>query len=156
MIKYYTVKVKYNKKGQAGEESKKVSESFLLPAVSFTDAEARIHKEIGQTADGEFAVNAMSVTEIQDVFRNTEGGQWYMCKITIAYEDDGKIAKVKQNYMVEGMTVQGASKSIDEQLKDVMFEYEITNVALSTIIDVFYPDLDVELSRESATEAHAE
>ena len=147
MIKWYTVKVKYNKKGQDGEESKRVSESFLLPAVSFTDAEARIHKEIGQTADGEFAVNAMSVTEIQDVIRNTEGGQWYMCKITITYEDDDKVTKVKQNYMVEGMSVQNASNSIDEKLSDAMFDYETTNVALSPIMDVFYPDLDKELSR---------
>lgn len=153
---WYTVKVKYNKKGQNGEESKRVSESFLLPAVSFTDAEARINKEVGQTADGEFSVNAMSVTEIQDVFRNTEGGQWYMCKITISYEDGDKVTKVKQAYMVEGTSVQDASNSIDTQLKGVMFDYETTNVALSPIMDVFYPDLDVELSREPVAEIDGE
>ncbi len=152
MIKWYTVKVKYNKKGKEGEDSKRVTESFLLPAVSFTDAEARIHKEVGQTADGEFSVNAMSVTEIQDVIRNTEGGQWYMSKITISYEDNDKVTKVKQNYMVEGMSVQQVTNSIDEKLSDAMFDYETTNVALSTIIDVFYPDLDKEISRTSMGE----
>jgi len=155
MIKWYTVKTKYIKKGNEGEESKKVTESFLLPAVSFTDAEARIHKEIGQTAEGEFSVNAMSVTEIQEVIRNTEGGQWYMSKIAISYEDDGKVTKVKQNYMVEGMSVKQASNSIDEKLNDAMFDYEITNVALSSIVDVFYPDLDKELSRVSIESADA-
>jgi len=152
MQRWYTVKVKYMKKGQEGEESKKANEAFLLPAVSFTDAEARINKEIGQAADGEFLVHAMSLTEVQDIFRNTEGGQWYACKITITYEDDGKITKVKQNYMIEGMSVQDATTRLDEELKDAMFDYETTNVALSPIIEVFYQDLDREISRTPVEE----
>lgn len=150
MNRWYTVKVKYNKKGQEGEESKKVNEAFLLPAVSFTDAEARIHKEIGQTADGEFLVHAMALTEVQDIFRHDAGGQWYVCKITITYEDDGKITKVKQSYMVEGFSVQEATSSLDEELSDALFDYETTNVALSPIIDVLHPNLDVEISRTPA------
>ena len=134
------------------EESKKVNEAFLLQAVSFTDAEARINKEIGQTADGEFLVHAMSVTEVQDIFRHNDGGQWYLCKITISYEDGDKVTKVKQSYMVEGLTVQEATASLDEELEDAMFEYETTNVALSPIVDVLHPDLDVEISRTSAEE----
>jgi len=147
MQRWYTVKVKYMKKGENGEESKKANEAFLLPAVSFTDAEARINKEIGQTADGEFLVHAMSLTEVQDIFRNTEGGQWYNCKITITYEDDGKVTKVKQNYMVEAMSVQSATERVDGELKDAMFEYETTATSFSPIVDVFYQDLDREISR---------
>jgi len=135
------------KKGENGEESKKANEAFLLPAVSFTDAEARINKEIGQTADGEFLVHAMSLTEVQDIFRNDEGGQWYNCKITITYEDDDKVTKVKQNYMVEAMSVQAATLKVDEELKDAMFEYETTATSFSPIVDVFYQDLDREISR---------
>jgi hypothetical protein len=153
MQRWYTVKVKYNKKGQGNEDSKKVNEAFLLPAVSFTDAEARINKEIGQTADGEFLVHAMSLTEVQDIFRNEDGGQWYMCKITISYEDNGKVTKVKQNYMVEALSVQDATTSLDSQLEDAMFDYETTNVALSNIIDVFYQDLDREISRTPLEES---
>lgn len=153
MQRWYTVKVKYNKKGQGSEDSKKVNEAFLLPAVSFTDAETRINKEIGQTADGEFLVHAMSLTEVQDIFRNEDGGQWYMCKITISYEDNGKVTKVKQNYMVEALSVQDATTSLDSQLEDAMFDYETTNVALSNIIEVFYQDLDREISRTPLEES---
>lgn len=153
MQRWYTVKVKYNKKGQGSEDSKKVNEAFLLPAVSFTDAETRINKEIGQTADGEFLVHVMSLTEVQDIFRNEDGGQWYMCKITISYEDNGKVTKVKQNYMVEASSVQDATTSLDSQLEDAMFDYETTNVALSNIIEVFYQDLDREISRTPLEES---
>ena len=156
MRRWYTVKVKYTKKIEKnGEEDyKKVNEAFLLPAVSFTDAEARITKEIGKTAAGEFLVHAMAVTEVTDIIRNTEGGQWYLGKITISHEDDnGKTSKTKQNYMIEAMSVQDATSNLENELEDAMFDYETTGIALSPIIDVFYEDLDVEISRTPAEES---
>jgi hypothetical protein len=153
MNKWYTVKVKYNKKSEDGQEPKKANEAFLLPAVSFTDAEARINKEIGQTAAGEFLVHAMSVTEITEIMRNDEGGQWYLGSITISEEDDnGKVHKTKQNYMIEAMSIKDATTSLENELEDAMFDFETTKVAVTTIVDVFYEDLDVEISRTSVEE----
>jgi hypothetical protein len=153
MNRWYTVKVKYNKKSEDGQEPKKANEAFLLPAVSFTDAEARINKEIGQTATGEFLVHAMSVTEITEIIRNNEGGQWYLGGITISDEDDnGKVSKTKQNYMIEAMSVKDATTNLEKELEDAMFEFETTKVAVSTIVDVLHADLDVEISRTSAGE----
>lgn len=150
MNRWYTVKVKYNKKGEDGQESKKVNESFLLPAVSFTDAEKIIHKEIGQTAEGDFLVHAMSITEIIEIFRNEEGGQWYLGKIVISDEDEkGKIHKTKQSYMIEATSVQDATTNLEEELEGAMFDFETTGVIVSTIIDVLYENLDVELSKNS-------
>ena len=147
MKRWYTVKVKYNKKSEEeGKDPKKVNEAFLFQAVSFTDAEARINKEIGQTAVGEFLVHSMSITEMTDVVRG-DGGSWYTCKTISEYEDDGKKYKDKYSYMVEAESVNHASDMLDESLKDAMFTYEITNVALSPVVDVFHPDLDIELSR---------
>jgi len=151
MNKWYTVKVKYDKKSEDGQEPKRVNEAFLLPAVSFTDAEARINKEIGQTAVGEFHVHAMSVTEIIEIIRNDEGGQWYLGKITISDEDDnGKVHKTKQNYMIEAMSVRDATTNLENELEDAMFDFETTAVVSSTVVDVYYEDLDVEISRTSA------
>ena len=150
MNRWYTVKVKYNKIGE-DEEVKKLNEAFLLPAVSFTDAEARINKEIGQTASGEFLVHAMSVTEITEIIRSEEGGHWYLGKITISDEDDnGKTSKTKQNYMIEATSVQDATTNLENKLEGAMFDFETTGVALSTIVDVYHQDLDVEISRVSA------
>lgn len=154
MKRWYTVKVKYNKKVQKnnGEEAlKKVNESYLIPAVSFTDAETIINKEVGKSATGEFLVHAMSVTDVMDIFRYEDSGYWYMCKITIEYQDDkGNISKEKQNYMVEASSVDEANRRLEERLSDAMFSYKTTNVSLSKIIDVFHPNLDVEISRTPA------
>ena len=155
MKKWFTVKTKYNKTiiTQDGEDSKRVSETFLIPAVSFTDAELRINKEIGQTKNSELSVQAMSVTEITDIFRsNNDEGDWWLCKIVILPEvEEGEkpAAKIKQSYMVEANSVNSASTRVAEKLNDAMFTYEITNIALSLIVNVFHQDLDVEISRET-------
>ena len=49
--------------------------------------------------------------------------------------------------MIEAFSVQGATTRLDEELKDAMFSYEPTSTTLTSIMDVFYDDLDVEISR---------
>ena len=154
MRRWYTVKVKFTKKIEENGEVdfKKVNESYLLSAVSFTDAEARITKEVGDRAEGEFLVHAMSVTEMNDVFRFGDTGFWYLCKTSSEFEDNGKVTKVKENYMVEATSVAEASERLDDKLKDAMFDYKISSVSLSPVMDVLYEDLDREISRTPAEE----
>jgi len=156
MINWYTVKAKYNKEiiRDGEKDSKRANESFLLPAVSFTDAEARINKEIGQAQDSQLHVHAMSTTDITEVFRANNTNLdveyfWYLCKIVLLPEvdEDEKATKIKQTYMVEATSFNNASNRVDEKLDDSMFNYEITNIALSPIVDVLHPELDKELSR---------
>ncbi len=151
MRQWYTVKVKYTKevqKSNGDDTLKKVNEPYLIPAVSFTDAEARVNKEVGESAKGDFLVHAMSVTNVMDVFRFDDCDQWHMCKITITHEDDnGKLTTEKQNYMVESSSVSQANKRLAEKLSDAMFDFRITKVEESNVVDVFHPDLDVEISR---------
>lgn len=153
MQRWYTVKVKYTKEVEKNGEpsSKNVNEAYLLPAVSCTDAETIITKEMSEKAQGEFLVHAMSITEVTDIFRGDAGGQWYQCKIEISEEDDrGKTHITKQNYMVEAFSCRDAEEKLDAELKDAMFDYELTSNALTKIVDVLYEDLDVEVSRTPA------
>ena len=153
MRRWYTVKVKFTKEIEKNGETefKRVNESFLLPAVSFTDAEARINKEIGQTAAGEFLVHAMSTTDVTEIIRNTEGGQWYLGKIVISHEEDnGKTTTTKQSYMIEAMSHRDATDNLENELDDAMFEYDTSGITVSPIVDVFHDDFDVEISRTPA------
>ena len=145
MQRWYTVKVKYTKRVEKnGEEDyKQVTEAFLLPAVSFTDAEAKMTEEISTQTAGDFLVQSMSLTEIAEIKKTEEGGQWYICKIVILEEDDrGRVSKTKQNYMIEGESVKDATKRLEELLSDVMFNYEITTVSRSNIVDVLQDSIE--------------
>ena len=67
MNNWFTVKVKYKKQLENGT-FKRVSEPYLLAAMTFTDAEARIYEELGSIIRGEFNVVGITRTEIVSGF----------------------------------------------------------------------------------------
>ena len=59
---WFTCKISYEKTLENGM-NKKVTEPYLVDALSFTEAEARIIEEIAPYASGEFAVAASALKQ---------------------------------------------------------------------------------------------
>ena len=69
MNSWFTVKVKYTKQLEDGT-FKRVSEPYLVAAMTFTDAEARIYEELGSLIRGEFVVTGITRTDFHDIFHS--------------------------------------------------------------------------------------
>lgn len=155
MNNWFTVKVKYTKQLDNGA-LKRVSEPYLLAAMTFTDAEARIYEELGQIIRGEFNVVGISRTEIHDIFAYDDADVWYKCKVR--YEsmdaDTEKAKKVNQNFLVSAESVKEAYERIQESLSTLMVDFEIPSIIVSPIVEIFpyTEELDKELSRRPAEE----
>ncbi len=155
MNNWFTVKVKYTKQLDNGA-LKRVSEPYLLAAMTFTDAEARIYEELGQIIRGEFNVVGISRTEIHDIFAYDDADVWYKCKVR--YEsmdaDTEKAKKVNQNFLVSAESVKQAYERIQESLSTLMVDFEIPSIIVSPIIEIFpyAEELDKELSRRPIDE----
>jgi hypothetical protein len=153
MNNWFTVKVKYTKQLENGT-FKRVSEPYLLAAMTFTDAEARIYEELGSVIRGEFDVVGISRTEIHDIFAYEDAYTWYKAKISYEREDgEGEDAKKKkkisQNFLVSAHSVKDAYERIRESLSTLMIDYQIPAIIVSPIVDIFPPteNLDREISR---------
>ncbi|MDX1447343.1 DUF4494 domain-containing protein [Lishizhenia sp.] len=159
MNSWYTVKVKYTKQMEDGT-LKRVTEPYLLDAVSFTDAEARIYEELGEQIRGEFLVTGISKTDYADIFHYEDADYWYKCKVTYVSvdADSGKEKKVSNNFLVTAANVKEAFERIEESLESMLVSFEIPAIAVSPIIDIFpfNPDLDKELDRREMTEEEKE
>lgn len=159
MNSWFTVKVKYTKQLDNGT-FKRVTEPYLLAAMTFTDAEARIYEELANSIRGEFNVTGISRTEIHDIFAYDDGEWWY--KVKVKYDNmDGssdKPKKVTQNFLVEANSVKQAYERIQECLKDLMADYEIPSITVSPIIDIFpfSENLDKEIIRTPIEEVEEE
>ena len=161
MNTWFTVKVKYTKQLDDGT-FKRVSEPYLLAAMTFTDAEARIYEELGSIIRGEFTVTNIARTEYHDIFYYEDADLWYKCKITYQSEGDGleiesdlnpkKVKKVSQNFLVTATSVKEAFERIQESLSTLMVDYQIPSIILTPIVDIFpfNEELDVELERKPA------
>ena len=159
MNNWFTVKVKYTKQLDNGA-FKRVSEPYLLAAMTFTDAEARIYEELGSVIKGEFNVTGITPTEINDIFAYDDADTWYKCKVT--YEnfdaDSDKGKKVAQNFLVSASSVKQAFERVTESLKGLMVDFHIPSIILSPIIEIFpYSEqLDREIERRPMTETETE
>ena len=150
MNNWFTVKVKYTKQLDNGA-LKRVSEPYLLAAMTFTDAEARIYEELGKIIRGEFNVVGITRTEIHDIFAYDDVDLWY--KVKIKYEsadaDSEKAKKVTQNFLVSANSVKEAYERIKESLSTLLVDFEIPSIMVSPIVEIFpyAENLDKEISR---------
>ena len=155
MNNYFTVKVKYTAQQENGT-FKRVTEPYLLAAMTFGDAENRIYKELGEIIRGEFQVVAITRTELHDVFSTPEADTWYDAKIVFegSAEDGGKSKKVRQTFLVAAASVKEGNDNLKEHLSSMMVDFEITGVSVSPIVDIFpyQEELDKEISRTPAEE----
>lgn len=155
MNNWFTVKVKYTKQLDNGA-LKRVSEPYLLSAMTFTDAEARIYEELGQIIRGEFNVVGISRTEIHDIFAYDDADIWYKCKVRYESMDaeTEKARKVNQNFLVSAASVKEAYERIQESLSTLMVDFEIPSIIVSPIVEIFpyTEELDKELSRRPVNE----
>ena len=153
MNNWFTVKVKYTKQLENGT-FKRVSEPYLLSAMTFTDAETRIYEELGQIIRGEFNVVGITRTEIHDIFQYDDCDTWYRCQIIFTSEgsmDDpeAKQKKVSQNFLVSAVSVKDAFEKLKESLSTLMADFEVPSISVSPIVDIFpyREELDRELER---------
>jgi hypothetical protein len=142
MNQWFTVKVKYTKQLDNGTY-KRVSESYLIAAFTFTDAEARIYKELGNIIKGEFNVLSITRTELHDIFAYDDADVWYKVKITYESEavgmdsEESKAKKVRQNFLVSAHSIKDAYDRIKESLSTLMIDFKIPSVVKSPIVDIF-------------------
>ena len=150
MNNWFTVKVKYTKQLENGE-FKRVSEPYLLAAMTFTDAEARIYEELGSIIRGEFSVTNIARTEYHDIFHYEDSDQWFKCKVSYESKDadTDKKKKVTQNFLVSAMSVKDAYDRIQESLSTLMVDFLVPSIILSPIVDIFpfTEEMDKEISR---------
>ncbi len=156
MNTWFTVKVKYTKQLENGD-FKRVTEPYLLAAMTFTDAEARIYEELGAVIRGEFNVTSISRTDFHDIFHYEDSDTWYKCKITYegATEDSDKPKKVTQNFLITAHSVKEAYERMQESLSTLMVDFMIPSITVSPIVDIFpyNEELDKEISRRPMEEA---
>lgn len=87
MYNWFEVKATYEKTLENGMQ-KKVTESYLLDALSFTEAEARAIEELKPYISGEFTIAAVGRKKISELFFNDNGDRFFMAKVAFTTLDE--------------------------------------------------------------------
>jgi len=137
MKTWYECKVKYQKMMQDGKV-KKVTEPYLVDAVSFTDAEKRINEMLGPYISSEFIITNIKIANYSEVHPNENGDRWFKCKITFVNIDEKGVERKSNTYiLMQSNDAKETYDSIEELFTGTIIDFEISGIQESTIIDVF-------------------
>lgn len=143
MSQWFTVKMKFDRQGEDGLITK-VTEPFLVDAVTFTDAEKRVLEEIKAYATtGDIDVADIKKTKIAELVYDESGDRWYRCKINYMTIDENKGVEKKtpQIVMVQADSLRRALDNLVKNMEKFMGDYEIGMITETNILDVFAYDL---------------
>ena len=138
--KFFEVKIQYQKMQEDGKE-KKVTEQYVVEALSFTEAEARIIEEMTPDISGEFDVVSEKIAPYNEIFisENSTDDKWFVSKVGFITLDEKTAKEKKQTfrYLVQARTSELAMDYTKEMLSHGMSEYSIDSVQDTPTLDVF-------------------
>ena len=143
MATWFECKVKYDKLVE-NRQQKTVTEPYLVDALSFTEAEARIIDEVSTLVNGEMKVTAVKRTNIAEIFWDeADGDRWYKVKVNfITIDEKTAVEKKTANFiMVQANGFKAACDNFMQGMKGTMADFEIASITETAILDVFKENL---------------
>ncbi len=140
MHTWFECKIRYEKVMENGMQ-KKVTEPYLVDALSFTEAEARIIEEMTPFISGEFTVSDIKRANYSELFPSDEesADRWFKCKLIFITLDEksGAEKKTSTQVLVQAADLRDAVKKLDEGMKGTMADYSSVLIKETDIIDIY-------------------
>ena len=140
MHTWFECKIHYEKVMENGMQ-KKVTEPYLVDALSFTEAEARIIEEMTPFISGEFTVSDIKRANYSELFPSDEesADRWFKCKLIFITLDEksGAEKKTSTQVLIQAADLRDAVKKLDEGMKGTMADYQIASISETAIMDVY-------------------
>ena len=145
MANWFECKVRYDKVQDNGSV-KKVNEPYLVDALSFTEAEARIIEEQTPFISGDFSVSAVKRTKISEIIYDEGGDRWYLAKVAFITIDEKSGVEKKSNsfILVQATDFKNAVENFTKGMADTMADYEIVSIAETPLMDVYRAKLTID------------
>ena len=142
MAQWFECKIKIDKTTADGL-IKTTTENYLVDALSFTEAEARITEEMRPYISGEFKVDSVKRVRVSEMFFDETGDRWYKAKVNFVTLDEKKgVEKRTASYMyVQASEFSKALQNLMEGMKGTMSDFEVAAINDTNLLDVFKEDL---------------
>ena len=149
---WFECKVRYEKSGEDGTP-KKVTETYVVDALSFSEAESRIMEEMSRWVSGELEIDDLKIAQYKEIFfaDSDMADKWYKAKLAFITIDEktDKEKKTTVYYLVNAGNINSALKNVDEIMSGTMVDYQTCNLSETQIIDVFEYKKKTETTSES-------
>lgn len=135
----YECGVRYERTMENGM-TKKVTELYLVDALSFAEAEGRITNELEPYISGDFDVVTIKRTNISEIVEGlSTADKWFKTKLMYITIDEktGKEKKQAVHFIVRASDINNAHICVVEHMKGSVMDYEIATLDETKIMDLF-------------------
>ncbi len=138
---WFECKVRFDKTMETGL-LKKVTETYMVDALSFTEAERRFIEEMTPYISGEFTVTDIKRARLAEIVEAEDAAadRWYKAKVAFITLDEktGAEKRTSQNVLVQATDFRDALKNLDKSMKGTLGDWVIVTITETTIMDVFH------------------
>ncbi len=130
--------MKYRKTHETGEQ-KVTTDTYLLDAVSYTEAESRITEEMKAYTNEDLRIMNIKVANFSEVHPFENSDRWFKSKVSLVAldEESGKERKTNIFLLVQANDVKEAFENTTKAMETTMGDYSIPSITESPILDVF-------------------
>jgi hypothetical protein len=138
MNKFFECCVKHRKTDEQGV-NKVVTESYIVSALSFSEAESNINEQMKVYVGEDFRVVNIKLTNYSEIAAFEDTDVWFKSKISLLVYDENSGKEKKQNiYMlVQANSAREAYDNTIATLKGTVSDYSIPAVSETKIVEVF-------------------
>ena len=135
---YYEATVKYRKTDEQGV-NKVVTESYIVSALSFSEAESNINEQMKVYVGEDFKVVNIKLTNYSEISAFEDADIWFKSKISLLYfdEENGKEKKSNIYMLVQANDAKNAYDNTITALKGTVSDFTIPSVSETKIVEVF-------------------
>ena len=138
---WFECKVRYDKTMETGL-LKKTTETYIVEALSFTEAERRFIEEMTPYISGEFTITDIKRARLAEIFEssNAAADRWFKAKIAYITLDEttGAEKRSAQQVLVQATDFRDSVTNLDNAMKGTLGDWVIMTISETAVMDVFY------------------
>ncbi len=137
---WFETRIRYDKTMEDGRD-KKVTEQYVVEALSFSEAEKRITEEMSHYVSGEFGVKAIKLAAYSETFFSDidTDDKWFKAKLAFITLDEktGREKRSPVTYLVQAASLDKARAHVKEVMEKTLIDYDVISISETHFIDVF-------------------
>ena len=135
---YFECSVKFRKTDEEGV-NKLVTESYIVSALSFSEAESNINEQMKVYVGEDFKIVNIKLTNYSEIATFEDTDKWFKSKISLLYfdEESGKEKKSNIYMLVQANDAKNAYDNTIATLKGTISDFTIPSVSETKIVEVF-------------------
>lgn len=119
---------------------KKVTETYIVNADTFGQAEELVYKELSPFFDGEMAIKGIRISNIREILRSPKDDQsnvWFIAKLSIISLDErsGREKSLPVFILILAQNINHAHKVLQDGMSGTLSDFRVVTMKETPIMD---------------------